>query len=128
MNYTGFRPQGSDERAPALDLNRLLIRTPPATFFAIMQSDAMSRAGIRPGDLLIIEAAEHYHSGDIVLAFVEGQGIVRRLRRTATAYLLETSQRQTVTRPLGPDDLIRGRVTAAITLLALPRVKFPLVQ
>lgn len=128
MQYTGFRPLGSDEREPALELNRLLIRTPPATFFAIMQGDAMLRAGIRAGDLLIIEAAEQYQSGDIVLAFAAQQALVRRLRRSGTGYTLETSQRQTVTRALNSEDLIRGRVTAAITLLALPRVKFPVVQ
>lgn len=41
----------------------------------------MRGVGIGDGDLLVIGAAEHYTSGQIVLAFVDGVEIVRRLEQ-----------------------------------------------
>lgn len=126
MDYTGFRPQAADEIEPALNLNTLLLRSPQAAFFALMHGHAMTRAGIRHGDLLVIEAAETYRSGQIVLAFVNHEALVRRLDRTATGFALVSSQPNFPIIQLEAESVIRGRVIAAITLLAGPRVKLPL--
>jgi DNA polymerase V len=127
VNYTGFRPQAADDGEPSLSLDRLLVRNPHASFFAVMSGNAMARAGIRSGDLLVIEAAEDYRDGCIVLAFVDHQALVRRLERTATGFVLSPANPRLPSLLVGDDVLIRGQIVAAITLLARPRVKLTVV-
>lgn len=127
MQYTGFRPQAQDEGKVALSLDGLLIRNPSVSFFARMSGHAMARAGIRHGDVLVIEAAEHYPVGAIVLAFVNYEAIVRRLERAAAGYALVASDSKFATLVVNEDCVIRGQVVAAVTLLARPRVKLPVV-
>ena len=70
-----------------------------------------------------IEAAERYASGHIVLVFVDGVEIVRRLERQPDRFALHPAQPDFPTLELSDTDenwLIRGRVLAAITLLAPP--------
>jgi DNA polymerase V len=124
MLYTGFRPQAQDELAPALSLDALLVRNPAAAFFARMQGQAMNRAGIRHGDILVIEAAEAYGEGAIVCAFINHEALIRRLER---GHLIASDPR---IKPILLDEagLIRGQVVAAVTLLARPRVSLPVVQ
>jgi DNA polymerase V len=130
MRVTGFHAQGEDEREPPLDLTRLLIRHPAIAFLAWMSGDAMAGAGIRDGDLLVIEAAEDYRSGQIVLAFVDGAAIVRRLEQGGGQVALLPAHPDFPVLDLGKVEnwLIRGRVLAAITPFALPRVESPEVN
>ena len=51
----------------------------PALFVARMAGDSMRNAGIRNGDLLIIDRARHAVDGDIVVAVLNGQLAVKRL-------------------------------------------------
>lgn len=124
MLYTGFRPQAQDEASPALSLDGLLIRNPSVSFFARMRGNAMTRAGIRHGDILVIEAAESYGEGAILCAFINYEAVIRRLER---GQLVASDPR---IKPILLDDesLIRGQVVAAVTLLARPRLSLPVVQ
>lgn len=88
----------------------------------------MWRAGIRSGDLLVIEAAEDYRNGCIVLAFIDRQALVRRFERSATGALLVPANPRLPSLVIDEDCQIRGQVVAAITLLARPRVPLPLVR
>lgn len=120
MQYTGFEPQSVNDKEPALSLDRLLCS--PTAYFARMQGNAMARAGIRHGDLLVVEPAEHYRDQQIVLAFIHEQAYVRRLERTPTGYLLSAANPHYSTLDVGEDCLIRGQVVASITLLAARRI------
>jgi DNA polymerase V len=126
LDYTGFRPQAVDEPAPALSLDRLLCSR--ITFFARMRGNAMSAAGVRHGDLLVIEPAEHYRDGTLVLALVGRQTLVRRLERTPIGFQLSASNPKYPTLELGEDCVIRGRIVASITPIAAPRVPLPVVS
>jgi SOS-response transcriptional repressor LexA len=126
LDYTGFRPQAADDIEPELSLDRLLCS--PLTFFAVMRGHAMTMAGVRHNDLLVIEPDEVYRDGSIVLAFVHREAIVRRLERTATGFVLNPANPRIPSLVVGDDVLIRGRLVAAITLLARPRVKLPLAS
>lgn len=121
MKFTGFHPQGEEERVPPLDLAALLVRQPDATIFARMTGAAIKAAGIHAGDLLVIESADQYADGQIVLAFVNGQAVVRRL---CGATLLPADERFPVIE-LDESCIIRGRVIAAITFLKAPRFALP---
>ena len=126
MDYTGFRPQASDDGEPPLSLDRLLVR--PYVFFAVMHGHAMARAGIRAKDLLVIEPQEQYRDKQIVLALVDQQALVRRLERAGVGFQLVAAHPRIEPIEVGEDCVIRGRVIATITLLAVPRVPLPVVS
>lgn len=130
MKYTGFHPQGEEEREPALDLTSLIIRNPAITIYALMVGDAMTEAQIHDGDLLVIEAAEHYANGSVVLAFVDGEAVVRRLQYGLNAPTLLPANRNYPAIDLKNVSqwLIRGKVLAAVTLLFPARFPLPKVE
>lgn len=78
-----------DEAAElALDLNRLCIKHPNATFFVRVKGDSMERAGIYSNDILIVDRAVTPTSGRVVVAVFNGEFIVRRLRLDESAQFL----------------------------------------
>jgi DNA polymerase V len=56
-----------------LDLNRYLIKHPSATFFLGVKGDALSDAGIRHGDLLIVDRSLDPAPGRMVVAVINGE-------------------------------------------------------
>jgi len=76
-----------------LDLNKLLIRNPDATFFVKVSGDSMIDAGIFDGDLLVIDRSLVAKSGSIVLAIVEDEFTVKRLHVTNSKTILMPENR-----------------------------------
>ena len=70
---------GGYARKP-LDLNELLVRNPPATFFARMSGDDMTGMGIGDGDILVVDRSADPKDGDIVVLYVENEFLARRIR------------------------------------------------
>ncbi len=62
-----------------LDLNELLIKNPAATFFVRVEGDSMINAGIRHGDILVVDRSRQAVSGDVVIAVLDGELTVKRL-------------------------------------------------
>ena len=62
-NATGFGAAADDYMERGIDLNEQLIRNKPATFFFRMNSEAMTDAGIYPGDVLIVDRSIRHDSG-----------------------------------------------------------------
>lgn len=77
----GFASPASDLVERHLDLNVLLIKHPAATFFVRVSGDSMKDAGINAGDILIVDRAKHPIDGQIVIAALNGELIVRRLKK-----------------------------------------------
>ena len=111
----GF-PSPAEHLAEPLDLNELLVRRPASTFFVRVQGDSMTGAGIRDGDLLVVDRSLRPASGDIIIACVDGDFTVKTYRRDRDGVRLE---------PANPDfPVIRlrcgqeldcfGKVTACI--------------
>ncbi len=75
----GFPAPGDDLIEKSLDLNDLLIDNPAATFFVRVEGDSMEGAGIFSGDILIIDRSVSLKSGQIVVAAVYGEMVVKRL-------------------------------------------------
>lgn len=121
IEYTGFEPQAANEASPALSLDGLLIRNKSACFFAMMRGHAMARAGVRNGDLLVIEPAEAYRDGAIVLAFIDYEALVRRL----DGGMLVAANPNFKSQALDDPSVIRGQVVASIKVLAKPRFMLP---
>lgn len=77
----GFPSPADDFIEGMLDLNDLLITNPPATFFVRVSGHSMSGAGIYPNSLLVVDRSVKPTHGRIVVAVVDGELTVKRLRR-----------------------------------------------
>ena len=64
----------------SIDLNRELVRHKETTFFARVSGDSMIHAGINDGDLVVIDKSLMAHSGDIVVAFLDGEFTLKEYR------------------------------------------------
>lgn len=76
----GFPSPADDYLDKTLDLNELLIQHPAATFFLRVQGDSMVGAGIYDGDILVVDRALTPRDGKIVVAALNGELTVKRLR------------------------------------------------
>ena len=79
----GFPSPADDYVEDRLDLNELLIQHQEATYFLRVKGDSMVGAGIHPGDLLVVDRAIHAQDGHVVVAEVNGELTVKRLRQVA---------------------------------------------
>lgn len=84
----GFPSPADDYVDRPLDLNDLLVQRPEATFFVEVEGDSMVEAGIHPGDLLVVDRAAEPTGGKIVVAAIDGELTVKRLRRKEDALWL----------------------------------------
>lgn len=76
----GFPSPADDHLEDSLDLNAHLVQHPAATFFVRVQGDSMTGAGIHHGDLLVVDRAREPKSGAIVVAVINGELTVKRLK------------------------------------------------
>ena len=77
----GFPSPADDYVDKKLDLNELLIAQPAATFFVRVVGDSMQGAGISTGDLLVVDRSMQAVNGNIVVAIVQGEFTVKRLKK-----------------------------------------------
>jgi DNA polymerase V len=84
----GFPSPAEDYLEGKLDLNKHLIKHPSATFFVRVTGESMIDVGIHEGDMLIVDRALEPHDGSIVIAVVDGELTVKRLRKKADELLL----------------------------------------
>ncbi|MFW6414835.1 MAG: LexA family protein [Thermodesulfobacteriota bacterium] len=75
----GFASPAEDFKEGGLDLNRLLVSRPCSTFLMRVSGESMQEAGICSGDILIVDRSLDPASGEIVVAVLHGEMIVRRL-------------------------------------------------
>lgn len=85
-----------------IDLNELLIHHPATTFLLRVRGDSMLGAGIRPGDLLVVDRQIEPRSGHIVVARVEGAFTLKRLVRRGTHWWLEAANPAYPALPFAP--------------------------
>lgn len=76
----GFPSPADDYIEGPLDLNRHLIKHPAASFFVRVSGDSMTAAGIRDGDLLVVDRSLEPRDGSIVIAALDGELTVKRIR------------------------------------------------
>ena len=77
----GFPSPADDYIEGKLDLNRHLIKHPAATFFVRVTGDSMTGAGIHSGDLLIVDRSLEAVDGNVIVAALDGDLTVKRLRK-----------------------------------------------
>lgn len=75
----GFPSPAADYEEKTLDINEYLIRNPISTFFFPVQGESMQGAEIFDGDVLVVDRSIKARHGHIVVAFVNGERLVKRL-------------------------------------------------
>ena len=73
----GFPSPAEQYEAPSLNLHDLLIRHPAATFCLRATGNSMVGAGIRPGDILVVDRSLEPVNGCIVIAVVDNEFTVK---------------------------------------------------
>jgi DNA polymerase V len=76
----GFPSPAVDYEEGKLDLNKHLIRNPAATFFVRVNGDSMIGAGIHTSDLLVVDRSLEPADKSVVIAVVDGELTVKRIR------------------------------------------------
>jgi DNA polymerase V len=112
----GFPSPAEDYQEHKLDLNNLLIKRPSSTFFVRVSGDSMTGAGIFDGDLLVVDRSLPAADRKIVIAVVNGEFTVKRLRRRGEGMVLQPENpafRETVIAP-GMDFSVWGVVMYCI--------------
>ena len=85
----GFPSPAADYEDKRLDINEYLIRNPVSTFFFSVEGDSMQEAEIFDGDILVVDKSIRPRHGHIVIAFVDGQRLVKRLYQRAGRVALQ---------------------------------------
>lgn len=76
----GFPSPAEDYDINTLDLNEFLIKNPSTTFLVRVNGDSMEDAGIFKGDILIVDRTIQPKNGDIVIAMIDNDFLVKRLK------------------------------------------------
>ncbi|MDH3393592.1 MAG: translesion error-prone DNA polymerase V autoproteolytic subunit [Desulfobulbaceae bacterium] len=85
----GFPSPAEDYIEGRLDLNELMVANPAATFFVRVSGDSMLGAGIHDKDILVVDRSLEPVSGKVVIAVVDGELTVKRLRKNGESVCLQ---------------------------------------
>jgi DNA polymerase V len=89
--HAGFPSPAQDYYDGPLDLNTHLIKDRTSTFVLRVAGDSMIGAGIADGDELVVDCALEPKDGSIVIAVLDGELTVKRLRLERGGVTLEAA-------------------------------------
>jgi len=112
----GFPSPADDFLDKKLDLNEHLIKHPASTFFVKVKGDSMVKAGIHPGDILVVDRSLEPLDKKIVIAILDGEFTVKRIQKKGSQLFLasENENYQPIEVTDGADFEIWGVVTTVI--------------
>jgi DNA polymerase V len=112
----GFPSIAEDYVDRALNLQELLVKHPAATFFVRVKGTSMIDAGIQTNDILIVDRALTPTNNKIVIARIDGELTVKRLRLelNKTMLVAENSSYEPIEITSSMDFEIWGVVTYVI--------------
>ena len=119
---------GLDGHGPGLDLNAQLNLHPDRTLLLRVCGDSMVGAGIRHGDLLVVDRGVAPRSGRIVVALLEGGFTLKRLVRRGPRWWLEAANPAYPPLALGAGDDDRLWGVALHVIRSLPGGRWPRPQ
>jgi DNA polymerase V len=99
----GFPSPADDYIEGSLDLNQHLVKHPAATFFVRVSGESMINAGIYPDDILIVDRSLEAVDKKIVIAVINGELTVKRLRIRSGNPFLEPENDQYQSIEVTPD-------------------------
>ncbi|MDF9277385.1 translesion error-prone DNA polymerase V autoproteolytic subunit [Arthrobacter sp. EH-1B-1] len=84
----GFPSPAQDYYDKGIDLNAHLIKDVTSTFIVRVSGDSMSGAGISDGDELVVDRSLTPLDGSVVVAVLDGELTIKRLRITRRGVVL----------------------------------------
>ena len=85
----GYPSPAQDYFEGRIDLNQHLIKDVTSTFIVRVTGQSMEQAGISDGDELIVNRALEPKDGSVVVAVLDGELTIKRLRITAHGVVLQ---------------------------------------
>lgn len=112
----GFPSPADDSIEAGLDLNAYLVKNPAATFLVRVEGDSMLGAGIHHGDVIVVDRSLEARDGKIVVAVLNGELTVKRLRYREGRPVLFSENPKYPPIPVGDDAdfLVWGVVTSVL--------------
>jgi DNA polymerase V len=104
----GYPSPAQDYFDGRIDLNEHLITDITSTYIVRVSGDSMEQAGISDGDELIVNRALEPRDGSVVVAVLDGELTIKRLRITPAGVVLQAAN------PTYPD--IRVPALAELTI------------
>ena len=89
----GFPSPANDYLEGEIDLNKYLIKNPLATFIVKAQGNRMLQAGIHSGDLLIVDRSIKPKNNSIVIASIDGDLTVKRIKVSGKNFFLNSDNK-----------------------------------
>lgn len=125
--HAGFPSPAQNYMHGTIDLNRVLVRHRETTFFARVDGDSIKDTGICDEDIVIIDRSLDARDGDIVVAYLDGEFVLRRLqidKAKNCAWLVSSDNESKPTKISNENDVtIWGVVTYTIKKIRNPNVK-----
>lgn len=105
--------QNVEDRIP---VSATLVRNVAACFLLRVKGDSMNQAAIQDGDLVLVRPRESADSGEIVVALIDDDATVKRLRLAGDVIVLEPVSDNPKNKPIivNGDFRIQGVVVATI--------------
>ncbi len=111
----GFPSPAFDYAADDFNMNEYFLEHPDANYVVTASGDSMVDAGIREGDILVLDRSVEPRSGDIVLAYMDGSLTVKRLRVVGDQVELHPENDQARYPVLRPGKLDDFRIEGVVT-------------
>lgn len=110
----GWPSPAEEENVDTLSLDDWLIGNKEASFMLKVSGDSMIDAGIRPGDMVILEKGRAPKNGDVVVAEIDREWTIKYFERHGGRVTLVPANRRY--KPIAPEEELRiaGVVTAVI--------------
>lgn len=112
----GFPSPADDFVEEGLDLNDYVVKNRASTFFVRVEGDSMQNAGIFSGDILVVDKALQAADNRIVVAIVDGEFTVKRIKKIKGRLYLVPENEDYAAMEIAPesDFQVWGVVTFAI--------------
>ena len=115
----GFPSPADDFIEQSIDLNRLLIRNPPATFLVRVDGDSMQDECILDGSLVVVDKSLRPADGDVAVCWLDGEFTLKRIRIERERVVLMPANKRFEPIVVGEDDpfTVWGVVRSTIRIL-----------
>ena len=85
----GFAAPVEEQAEETVNIEDYLIRDRTSTFLLRVRGDSMINAGIYEGDLVIVERGKESKAGDIVVAIIDNEFTLKRLKKQNGKFYLQ---------------------------------------
>lgn len=107
----GFPSAAEEELLDVMNFDEYLTPNKESSYLLKVKGDSMIEAGIREGDMVIVERRSTYKPGQIVIAMIDGEYTMKYLRKKGERFFLEPANSKY--QPMYPADSFR--VEAVVT-------------